>query len=253
MTTQNKTLPLSDWYCPHCRKYVPAQHVTFKEFHDPRYGGCDNKVIPNQPMEREKHYQPKDEPDHIFDPPTNLQRMSMLCANRINGHSNVASVGCVECERISKIILATFEAAVKNILSKIPMPYPSDPKHPFYIETMGQVEQLRKIAKGVTSVDIETNKIQSNQIYDAARKLESMIQVFTHTANFVPLNLDLKKCKAELSEARKDSERDGNWLDKWGCCKVCSDEIPDGHTNNCDIYKLELEIKSLKAALNNTK
>jgi hypothetical protein len=23
------------------------------------------------------------------------------------------------------------------------------------------------------------------------------------------------------------------------CCKVCDGEIPDGHTNNCDIWKLE--------------
>jgi hypothetical protein len=25
---------------------------------------------------------------------------------------------------------------------------------------------------------------------------------------------------------------------KW-CCKVCDGEIPDGHTENCDIWKLE--------------
>ena len=34
-------------------------------------------------------------------------------------------------------------------------------------------------------------------------------------------------------------ERDGNWVDKWGACKVCGGEIPYGHTENCDIWKLE--------------
>jgi hypothetical protein len=33
--------------------------------------------------------------------------------------------------------------------------------------------------------------------------------------------------------------RDGNWLDKWGACRVCGGEIPYGHTENCDLYKLE--------------
>lgn len=39
--------------------------------------------------------------------------------------------------------------------------------------------------------------------------------------------------------------RNGNWIDKWGCCKVCNGEIPYGHTNDCDIYKLEMENKQL--------
>lgn len=39
--------------------------------------------------------------------------------------------------------------------------------------------------------------------------------------------------------------RDGNWIDKYGTCKVCDGEIPYGHTNNCDIYKMETEIASI--------
>lgn len=35
--------------------------------------------------------------------------------------------------------------------------------------------------------------------------------------------------------------RDGNWMDKMGCCKVCDGEIPDGHTDNCDLWKKEQE------------
>lgn len=41
--------------------------------------------------------------------------------------------------------------------------------------------------------------------------------------------------------------RDGNWLDEDGSCKVCDGEIPYGHTDACDIWKLEKEIKELKA------
>jgi hypothetical protein len=39
--------------------------------------------------------------------------------------------------------------------------------------------------------------------------------------------------------------RDGKWLDEFGACKVCDGEIPDGHTNNCDIWKLEQQLGHL--------
>lgn len=45
------------------------------------------------------------------------------------------------------------------------------------------------------------------------------------------------------------ADRDGNWLDKWGACKVCDGEIPHGHTNNCDIYKLECTIRRYEIIL----
>ena len=44
-------------------------------------------------------------------------------------------------------------------------------------------------------------------------------------------------------------KRDGNFLDDMGACKVCGGEIPEGHTDNCDIWKLEREVKELRAAL----
>lgn len=40
--------------------------------------------------------------------------------------------------------------------------------------------------------------------------------------------------------------RDGKWMDKWGACKVCDGEIPNGHTNDCDIWKLEQQVRTLK-------
>jgi len=44
-----------------------------------------------------------------------------------------------------------------------------------------------------------------------------------------------------------ETVRDGNWLDDDGCCKVCDGEIPHGHTDNCDIYKLERTCAALEA------
>lgn len=38
---------------------------------------------------------------------------------------------------------------------------------------------------------------------------------------------------------RPRDERNGCFLDSMWCCKVCDGEIPDGHTNDCDIWKLE--------------
>lgn len=43
--------------------------------------------------------------------------------------------------------------------------------------------------------------------------------------------------------------RDGNWIDKWGACKVCDGEIPYGHSEKCDIYKLEKEVREAKREL----
>lgn len=38
----------------------------------------------------------------------------------------------------------------------------------------------------------------------------------------------------------------GNWIDAWGACKLCGGEIPYGHTDSCDIWKLERELNNLK-------
>lgn len=43
------------------------------------------------------------------------------------------------------------------------------------------------------------------------------------------------------------TERDGKFLDKFWCCKVCDGEIPDGHTDDCDIWKLEKQHKDFLA------
>ena len=43
-----------------------------------------------------------------------------------------------------------------------------------------------------------------------------------------------------------ETPRDGNWIDEWGSCKVCGGEIPHGHTNKCDIGKLEQELNEAR-------
>jgi hypothetical protein len=52
--------------------------------------------------------------------------------------------------------------------------------------------------------------------------------------------------RAQLTKAYK---RDGNWLDEWGSCRVCGGEIPYGHTENCDLYKMEKTERELRAQL----
>jgi hypothetical protein len=52
----------------------------------------------------------------------------------------------------------------------------------------------------------------------------------------------------ELEGALKESSiRDGEWFDKWGSCRVCGGEIPDGHSNSCDYYKQQQRIDKLTA------
>lgn len=48
---------------------------------------------------------------------------------------------------------------------------------------------------------------------------------------------------------RSASRRDGNFLDKLGACKVCDGEIPYGHTDYCDIWKLEKELTQAKGLI----
>ncbi len=35
---------MSEWYCHYCDGVVEPQHVTYSEHHDPRTGGCGNRV-----------------------------------------------------------------------------------------------------------------------------------------------------------------------------------------------------------------
>lgn len=45
------------------------------------------------------------------------------------------------------------------------------------------------------------------------------------------------------------SERNGKWMDELGACRVCDGEIPHGHTQSCDIHKMESQIRHLRHAL----
>lgn len=91
---------------------------------------------------------------------------------------------------------------------------------------------LRAIAEGIAHPN-STFTISSVQecLQVAADKIET-------------LELELAEMQAAIAEL---IVRDGNWLDKWGSCRVCGGEIPYGHTNNCDIYKQEKETIVLRA------
>lgn len=47
------------------------------------------------------------------------------------------------------------------------------------------------------------------------------------------------------------TNRDGKWIDKFGCCKVCDGELPIWHTPNCDIYKMEQQLTVLQQNFQN--
>lgn len=50
-----------------------------------------------------------------------------------------------------------------------------------------------------------------------------------------------------MTEPKPSNERNGNFLDPQWCCKVCDGEIPDGHLECCDIWKLEKKLNSFIA------
>lgn len=76
-----------------------------------------------------------------------------------------------------------------------------------------------------------------------ARSLARTITtIFRGPENQVPNELVALIEEALLGEYRRTVNSDplnGEWLDKWGGCRVCGGEIPHGHTNNCDIFKYE--------------
>ncbi len=43
-----------------------------------------------------------------------------------------------------------------------------------------------------------------------------------------------------------DDNDPADWMDSWGCCKICGGEIPYGHINTCYVYTKDQEIKELK-------
>lgn len=52
-----------------------------------------------------------------------------------------------------------------------------------------------------------------------------------------------------MPEPKPSDERNGCFLDSWWCCKVCDGEIPHGHTNDCDIWKLEKKLADARILL----
>lgn len=58
---------------------------------------------------------------------------------------------------------------------------------------------------------------------------------------------------APLASGHPQTLRDGNFLDALGCCKVCDGEIPDGHNDNCDVWKLEAQVAKLGRELEEIK
>lgn len=57
---------------------------------------------------------------------------------------------------------------------------------------------------------------------------------------------EIAALECHLEDINGVNKRDGSWMDKLGCCRVCDGEIPEGHTAECDYYKLE---QRLEAAL----
>lgn len=57
----------------------------------------------------------------------------------------------------------------------------------------------------------------------------------------------LREQAGELKRMKASGVRDGRFLDSMWCCKVCDGEIPDGHTNDCDIWKIEKQHRDFLA------
>lgn len=79
----------------------------------------------------------------------------------------------------------------------------------------------------------------------------------TDCQNYESPETQLRRCKYQFKTLLAANDKlenlvkelnthDGNWMDKWGACRVCGGEIPYGHTDNCDHYTLEKENAGLR-------
>jgi len=48
----------------------------------------------------------------------------------------------------------------------------------------------------------------------------------------------------ESQQAKLKLARDGKWIDRFGACVCCDGEIPHGHSEDCDFYKLQQKVES---------
>lgn len=83
-------------------------------------------------------------------------------------------------------------------------------------------------------------------IYSVFKDKEVMLEIVGHYYDMGPDKLAKLKEQPAQPEAREKAllpSRDGSWMDQWGACKICGGEIHHGHTNNCDIYKMECRIR----------
>lgn len=76
---------------------------------------------------------------------------------------------------------------------------------------------------------------------------------FKKEVDLVLKTIPLARLLAAEAENAELKKRDGKWLDNWGACKICGGEILNGHTNDCDILKLELESRQLRAEVEQAK
>lgn len=109
-----------------------------------------------------------------------------------------------------------------------------------------QLAYMQRQRDMVLSMLVENVTFTDEQLKEAGLGVGLNIEIRHDLPLERKANADLRRQVDELIKESRES-RDGNWIDKFGACKVCDGEIPDGHMDNCDIYKLEIQITKLRA------
>lgn len=86
----------------------------------------------------------------------------------------------------------------------------------------------------------------ASMAHDRATKAEADKAALEKRVREAEAQLSAEKTRADEAWA-EFNKRDGNWLDKWGCCKLCDGDMPGGHTPECHLLKQETELTSLRA------
>lgn len=167
--------------------------------------------------------------------PQTIKEGEEPCATQLNAHADRASSECMG---------STKNAAQPVASNAAPTSNPEERPHPK--SRMREEQDHYHVSFGNwTCVDI----FKSGNVVAAYRDGD-----MDYVCDLGSITLsELASLREEVARlAKKQEGRNGVWFDQWGACKICDGEIPDGHLENCDLWKLEQKHDKLRVELSNS-
>lgn len=183
---------------------------------------------PQPPLHRDKFEM--QEPPEAYNPPLQISEEAINCAVSL---MHLPSNWSVQNKSVQDSVARTIQLAINASNSKL-------------------VEENKKLSESIVFYKTSMERIANK--FGIDHPLQLIVRAENNQETYVDILLKVvdeqkEQLTSEISKLKELLKRDGNWLDKWGVCKVCGGEIPHGHTDECHIFKQESEISRLKSEL----